>query len=137
RLSQGDIPQLVARSHPRDSTRAIGIGVTIRTINREAVKCESQQRRELCRPDSAELCRQTWRELMMMIGAGNGIALANWRRMTQGRIESAGLHDNGVIVPNVLIVVRVRVLRVVNRHAVDQQADTPESRRRMGASSRL
>ena len=71
---------------------------------------------------------ETLRILMMMISAG-------LLRMAQTGIKAGSFDHCGILMPDILVLVRHRIERIEHRHAVFPDADWPE--RRAGLRTRV
>src|SRR5262249_25624614 len=94
------------------------IGIGVRTVDGKAVKRKSNNRRMVSRV----VLDQTFRgNVMVVLAAGRGVAAAG--------IEGWAFHSLGVLMPDVLVIVRAGIERIEDRYAVGEHSDVSQGRR--------
>ena len=110
-----DRTRAIARTNARNAATAISIRIPIRSVHREAIKRETNDRGVMQRVSRA----YAWRKLMRVIHATR-------LNVTLATVETRGFPIHRVAMPNVEIVVTHRIKRIEHGHAIDEHADHAE-----------
>ena len=107
-----DVSQAIARSHAGNATRAVRVGEAVCAVDRKPVERVTDDGRVPGGIGGIEAPRV----LMVVVDAARS-------GMAEARVEARRLDDHGVLMPDVLVVVGIRVERVEDRDAVRPHRD--------------